>query len=151
MLDDLVKAGRLGQKNGKGFRKYNAKGKAEADPAVVEILDRHKSGDHVPSESEVTDRLFLAMFLEAARAVEEGIVRTAAEADLGLILGIGFPPFKGGILRWADAEGLPRVLDRIGNYQHLGKRFEAPEIVKKLARDGGTFYPKPASGSKFGG
>ena len=151
LLDDMVKAGRLGQKNGKGFRKYNAKGKAEADPSVFEILDRHKTGDHVPAEPEITGRLFLAMFLEAARAVEEGIARTPAEADLGLILGIGFPPFKGGILRWADSEGLSQMLGRVEKYQHLGKRFEPPEILKKLAHDGGAFYPKPALGSKFGG
>ena len=95
ILDELVKAGRLGQKSGAGFRKYGPKGKAESDPALKEFLGKHKAGDHVPTGGEITDRLFLPMLLEATRTVEEGIVREPADADMGLILGIGFPPFKG--------------------------------------------------------
>ena len=151
LLDDLVKAGRLGQKSGAGFRKYNAKGKAEPDPAVDAVLAKHKTGDHVPSDPEITDRLFLAMFLEATRALEEGIVREASDVDMGLIYGIGFPPFKGGILRWADAEGAGKLLDKVSQYRHLGRRFEPTESLQKLARDGGRFYPLPKAASKFGG
>src|SRR5205823_4742213 len=124
ILDELVKAGRLGQKSGAGFRKYNAKGKAEPDPAVDATLQAHKTGDHVPTEAEMTDRLFLAMLLEATRALEEGIVRDPSDVDMGLIYGIGFPPYKGGILRWADAEGAGKIVERLGPYAHLGKRFE---------------------------
>ena len=151
VLDDLVKAGRLGQKSGAGFRKYNAKGKAEADPTVDAILEKHRTGDHVPDDAEITDRLFLAMLLEATRALEEGIVRDPSDVDMGLIYGIGFPPFKGGILRWADAEGAGKVVERLGRYAHLGKRFEPTEILKSLAAKGGRFYPLPAVASKFGG
>lgn len=150
VLDDLVKAGRLGQKSGAGFRKYGAKGKAEPDPAADLVLQAHRTGDHVPTDPEITDRLFLAMLLEATRALEEGIVRDPADVDMGLILGIGFPPFKGGILRWADSEGAAKVLERLAPYSPLGKRFEPTESLKTLARDGGRFYPLPAA-AKFGG
>lgn len=151
IVDDLVKAGRLGQKSGAGFRKYNAKGKAEADPAVDAFLAKHKTGDRVPSDAEITDRLFLAMLLEATRALEEGIVRDPSDVDMGLIYGIGFPPFKGGILRWADAEGAAKIVDKLGQYAALGKRFEPTESLKKLAASGGRFYPLPSAASKFGG
>ncbi|MBX6312684.1 MAG: enoyl-CoA hydratase/isomerase family protein [Isosphaeraceae bacterium] len=144
ILDDLVKAGRLGQKTGAGFRKYGGKkGKPEPDPAFEPFLQKHRTGDRVPSEAEITDRLFLPMLLEATRVLEEGIVREPADVDMGLILGIGFPPFKGGILRWCDTEGAGQILERVEKYRHLGKRFEPTELLIKMARSGEMFYPRP--------
>ena len=144
ILGELVNAGRLGKKSGAGFRKFVGKqGKPEADPSIAPFLEKHRTGDHVPDEVEITDRLFLAMLLEATRALEEGIVREPADVDMGLILGIGFPPFRGGILRWSDAEGAAAILDRLGKYTPLGKRFEPSETLKQQARTGATFYPRP--------
>ena len=57
---------------------------------------------------EITDRLFLPMLTEASRVLTEGIVREPADVDMGLILGIGFPPFRGGMLRWADSAGIDK-------------------------------------------
>ncbi len=151
LMDEIVKAGRLGQKSGSGFRKFNAKGKAEHDPAFDAILAKHKTGDHAPSEQEITERMFLAMLLEATRALEEKIVRDPADVDMGLILGIGFPPFKGGVLRWADSLGAGKVLEMLKPYEHLGKRFEPTESLKALAASNGRFYPIPSGAAKFGG
>ena len=151
VLDDLVKAGRLGQKTGAGFRKYDAKGKASADPAFDAILAPHKTGDHVPTDEEITDRLFLAMLLEATRALEEGIVREPSDVDMGLLYGIGFPPFKGGILRWADTLGADAILAKLARYSPLGKRFEPTESLTKMAAEKGRFYPLPTVSGKFGG
>jgi 3-hydroxyacyl-CoA dehydrogenase / enoyl-CoA hydratase / 3-hydroxybutyryl-CoA epimerase / enoyl-CoA isomerase len=143
ILDELVAAGRLGQKSGAGFRKYRGKGKPEADPAVAPLLEKHRTGDHVPGEEEMGDRLFLPMLLEATRVLEEGIVREPADVDMGLILGIGFPPFRGGILRWCDSEGAAKALGRAEKYRHLGKRFEPTEALTRMAKAGETFYPRP--------
>jgi 3-hydroxyacyl-CoA dehydrogenase len=142
IVGELVKAGRLGKKTGAGFRKYGGKGKAENDPTVEAML---KSDRPAPSLSreEMTDRLFLPMFLEATRVLEEGIVREAADVDMGLILGIGFPPFRGGILRWADTLGAAEVLKKLEKYRSLGKRFEPTETLKQHAATGETFYPRP--------
>jgi len=60
--------------------------------------------------------------------------------DMGLILGIGFPTFRGGILRWADNLGLPRVLEMLKKYEHLGERFKPTEMMRKLAATGKGFY-----------
>lgn len=144
LLDELVAAGRLGKKSGAGFRKFDAKGKPVADPSFETFLNRHKTGDHVPDASEITERLFLAMLLEATRVLQEGIVRDPADADMGMILGIGFPPFRGGPLRWADSQGPATVLDRLKAYEGLGPRFAPTEILRKLAAEGGRFYPRPA-------
>ena len=142
LLFDLVKAGRLGQKSGTGFRKHSGK-KVEADPAFAAILDRHRTGEHAMGQDEITDRLFLPMLLEATRVLEEGIVREPADVDMGLILGIGFPPFKGGILRWADSVGAGPLIDRLERFRPLGKRFEPTETLVRHASAGEVFYPMP--------
>jgi 3-hydroxyacyl-CoA dehydrogenase/enoyl-CoA hydratase/3-hydroxybutyryl-CoA epimerase/3-hydroxyacyl-CoA dehydrogenase/enoyl-CoA hydratase/3-hydroxybutyryl-CoA epimerase/enoyl-CoA isomerase len=142
IVHDLVKAGRLGQKSGAGFRKLTGK-KPEADPAFAAILEKHKKGNKELSREELTDRLFLPMLLEATRVLEEQIVREPADVDMGLILGIGFPPFRGGILRWCDTEGASKIVDRLARFAPLGKRFEATEILTRHAKTGETFYPAP--------
>ncbi|MFH1266913.1 MAG: 3-hydroxyacyl-CoA dehydrogenase, partial [Planctomycetota bacterium] len=88
------------------------------------------------------DRLFLVMLLEATRAMEEGIVREAADVDMGLILGIGFPTFRGGLLRWCDAEGAEEILKRTEKYTPLGKRFQPTDTLQRLARSAARFYPR---------
>ena len=106
ILDELVAAGRLGQKSGAGFYSY-AKGSQRrrrsgpgGDPGRSAARARASIGTE-----EITDRLFLPMLTEASRVLTEGIVREPGDVDMGLILGIGFPPFRGGILRWADTLG----------------------------------------------
>jgi 3-hydroxyacyl-CoA dehydrogenase/enoyl-CoA hydratase/3-hydroxybutyryl-CoA epimerase/3-hydroxyacyl-CoA dehydrogenase/enoyl-CoA hydratase/3-hydroxybutyryl-CoA epimerase/enoyl-CoA isomerase len=148
LLKDLVKAGRLGQKSGAGFRKFAGKsGRPVADPTVDPILEKHRTGAQAqgtpPSREELTDRLFLPMLLEATRVLEEKIVREPADADMGLILGIGFPPYRGGILRWCDAEGAANIAERLKRFEGLGKRFEPTALLAEHARTGATFYPVP--------
>jgi 3-hydroxyacyl-CoA dehydrogenase/enoyl-CoA hydratase/3-hydroxybutyryl-CoA epimerase/enoyl-CoA isomerase len=132
------------------LRFYNAKGKGgkpEPNPAVTAIIAKHQTGTTSMDEAEITDRLFLPMFLEATRVLEEGIVREPADVDMGLILGIGFPPFRGGILRWADTVGAAAIVEKLAKYAPLGKRFEPTESLRELAKDGGTFYPRPKLGA----
>ncbi|HEV3166528.1 MAG TPA: 3-hydroxyacyl-CoA dehydrogenase NAD-binding domain-containing protein [Isosphaeraceae bacterium] len=144
ILDDLVKAGRLGQKSGAGFRKYGGKSsRPQPDPTFEPILAKYRKGSHTFTAEELTDRLFLPMLLEATRVLEEHIVREPADVDMGLILGIGFPPFRGGILRWCDSEGASKILERVERYRSLGKRFEPTETLTKMAQTGAKFYPLP--------
>jgi hypothetical protein len=77
---------------------------------------------------------------EASRVLTEGIVREPGDVDMGLILGIGFPAFRGGLLRWADALGLPAVLERLRKYEALGPRFAPTEQMRKLTASGKGFY-----------
>lgn len=142
LLLDLVKAGRLGQKSGAGFRKHSGK-KAEADPAFASILEKHRAGGEPVGPDGIADRLFLPMLLEASRVLEEGIVREPADVDMGLILGIGFPPFRGGILRWADGLGAAEVVRRLEPLRALGRRFEPTETLIRQAGHGEKFYPSP--------
>ncbi len=146
ILLDLVKSGRLGKKTGAGFRKFSGKGKPTNDPAFDALLAKHRSGESQLSADAIQDRLFLPMLLEASRVLEEGIVREPGDVDLGLILGTGFPPFKGGLLRWADTVGAKAIVEKTEALRHLGKRFEPTETLVRMARTGETFYPRPKLG-----
>jgi 3-hydroxyacyl-CoA dehydrogenase / enoyl-CoA hydratase / 3-hydroxybutyryl-CoA epimerase / enoyl-CoA isomerase len=141
ILDELVAAGRLGQKSGAGFYSYAKGSRGADDPAFQEILERCRTGRRQVGQKEITDRLFLPMLTEASRVLMEGIVREPADVDMGLILGIGFPEFRGGILRWADTLGLPAVLEKLKRYEALGPRFQPTEQMRRLAAEGKGFYP----------
>ncbi len=142
VLDELVKAGRMGQKSGAGFYSY-AKGKRGADdPFLTDLLGRLGARPREFSQEELQDRLFLPMLTEASRVLAEKIVREPADVDMGLILGIGFPAWRGGLLRWADSMGLPAVIERLKKYEALGPRFAPTEQMKALAATGRGFYGK---------
>jgi 3-hydroxyacyl-CoA dehydrogenase / enoyl-CoA hydratase / 3-hydroxybutyryl-CoA epimerase / enoyl-CoA isomerase len=143
ILEELVAAKRLGQKSGAGFYTYAKGGRGADDPALADFLKRcHRPGGRMDlAPEEITDRLFLPMLTEASRVLSEGIVREPGDVDMGLLLGIGFPSFRGGILRWADQQGLPAVLERLKKYEHLGPRYQPTEQMRKLAAEGKGFYP----------
>lgn len=145
LLADLVQSGRLGKKTGKGFRQFVGKKQTPApDPEFAPFLERHRlsATGREPDRAEITDRLVLPMLVEATRILEENIVASPAHVDVGLILGIGFPPFRGGLLRWADNTGAKEILSRLEKYRALGKRFEPTETLERMAKSGGKFYPQ---------
>jgi 3-hydroxyacyl-CoA dehydrogenase/enoyl-CoA hydratase/3-hydroxybutyryl-CoA epimerase/3-hydroxyacyl-CoA dehydrogenase/enoyl-CoA hydratase/3-hydroxybutyryl-CoA epimerase/enoyl-CoA isomerase len=143
ILDELVASGRLGQKSGAGFYSYAKGSKGADDPALAAILAKcRRPGKAEISGEEITDRLFLPMLTEATRVLAEGIVREPGDVDMGLILGIGFPPFRGGILRWADGLGIGVVMEKLGKYEGLGARFAPTEMLRKMAAEKRGFYPE---------
>ena len=140
ILDELVAAKRLGQKSGAGFFSYAKGSRGTDDPVLAAILERCRTGQRDFGQEEIIDRLFFPMLTEASRVLTEGIVRDPGDVDMGLILGIGFPPFRGGLLRWADSLGLGKVLEKLKQCEKLGPRFHPTEQMKRLAADGRGFY-----------
>jgi 3-hydroxyacyl-CoA dehydrogenase/enoyl-CoA hydratase/3-hydroxybutyryl-CoA epimerase/enoyl-CoA isomerase len=140
ILDELVAAGRLGQKSGSGFYSYAKGSRGADDPSFDAILAKCRTGQRDIGKEEITDRLFLPMLTEASRVLTENIVREPGDVDMGLILGIGFPTFRGGILRWADSLGMLKVLEKLKTYERLGARFQPTEQMRKLAAEGKGFY-----------
>jgi 3-hydroxyacyl-CoA dehydrogenase/enoyl-CoA hydratase/3-hydroxybutyryl-CoA epimerase/3-hydroxyacyl-CoA dehydrogenase/enoyl-CoA hydratase/3-hydroxybutyryl-CoA epimerase/enoyl-CoA isomerase len=137
----LVKAGRLGQKSGAGFFSYNnRKRRAEPDPSVDEVLAPYINGNREFTQEEITSRLFITILLEATRTLEEKIVRDARDADFGLIFGIGFPPFKGGLLFWADTIGAANLVEQLKPIESIGERYKPTPLLLELAKDNRKFY-----------
>lgn len=144
-IQTLFEANRLGQKNGVGFYKYEAdkKGKPTkvADPATLDVIKPVVAESREFSDQEIIDRMMLALCNETVRCLEDNIVATPAEADMAMIMGIGFPPFRGGPCRYIDQVGLDNYLALCDKYAHLGKAYEAPQLIRDMAAQGKTFYP----------
>jgi 3-hydroxyacyl-CoA dehydrogenase / enoyl-CoA hydratase / 3-hydroxybutyryl-CoA epimerase len=139
-LAALVKDGRLGRKAGKGFYTYTNGKKGGVDASIYPLLGLQPNGG-IPM-AEIVQRLTYAMLNEAARAVAEGVVRTPRDGDIGAIYGFGFPPFRGGPLRYLDDVGADRLyaeLQRLG--ERLGPRFTPSEAIVEHARSRARFYP----------
>jgi 3-hydroxyacyl-CoA dehydrogenase / enoyl-CoA hydratase / 3-hydroxybutyryl-CoA epimerase / enoyl-CoA isomerase len=144
-LDVMYENKRFGQKNGVGFYKYETdpKGKPKkvADPASYELIKSvQPDGQKDMSDEEIVDRHMLPMIIETARCLEEGIVESVQEADMGLIMGIGFPPFRGGALKYADAVGLKTIVEKAKKYESLGKLYEPTAKMKDMAAKGQKYY-----------
>ena len=142
VLPAMVEAGRLGHKSGGGFYSHKAKkGRATPDPEATKILDSIRGGAKSSlSNDQITDRLFLPMLVEASRVLQDGIARNARDIDIGLIFGTGFPPFRGGLMFWADTLGAAKVIEKLKPYAALGKRFEPSELLTDLAKNNQKFY-----------
>ncbi|MCA9041463.1 MAG: 3-hydroxyacyl-CoA dehydrogenase, partial [Planctomycetaceae bacterium] len=144
VLNQLVEVGRLGRKTGAGFRQFvGPKAKPAADPAFEPILEECRLAQREIPEEEIRDRLFLAMLLEAIRLLEEEVVVSPAHVDMGMILGTGFPTFRGGLLRWCDTEGAGNIIKRSEKLMPLGQRFEVPDSLHQMAKTGEKYYPIP--------
>lgn len=146
LLTVMYKKGRLGQKSGAGFFKYEGgSSRGKPDPEVDEIIQQRRRGEQRFTQDELTARLFLPMLLEATRILQEDLVRDPRDVDLALIYGIGFPPFRGGLLFWADTLGAAKIIEMLEPLAGLGKRFEPTEMLQAMAAENKTFYPSGAS------
>lgn len=138
-LSVLVRAGRLGRKNGRGFLRYERGRKAGIDATVY--ADLGVTPGSVLPEAVLVERLVFAMLNEAARALEEGVVTSPRDGDIGAIFGIGFPPFRGGPFRALDAIGPEKavaILERLA--VDFGERFTPAPLLADLARRSGRFH-----------
>ena len=102
---------------------------------MAKLIDECRTGaPRKFTQEELTDRLFLPMLLEATRVLEDKIVRDVRDVDLGLIFGIGFPPFRGGLFFWADQLGAAKIVEKLKQYAPLGKRFEPTAMLTQTRR-----------------
>jgi len=140
-MDVLVKDGRLGRKNGRGFFAYERGTKRGVAEEAYGLLGVTKGIG--PGNAAITERLTLAMLNEAARALEESVVRAPRDGDIGAIFGIGFPPFRGGPYRTLDGIGARTVVGRLEELtQRHGSRFAPAALLVDQARTGRRFYPE---------
>ncbi|MEY4517102.1 MAG: hypothetical protein RL180_1448, partial [Pseudomonadota bacterium] len=136
---------RLGQKNSVGFYSYtlDKKGKPAkvVDPVSYELIAPMITGEKREFDpQEISDRMMIAFVNETVRCLEDNIVATAAEADMAMIMGVGFPPFRGGPCRFVDQMGVAAYVAKCDQYAHLGKAYEAPQMLRDMAAANKKFY-----------
>ncbi len=137
LLDRMIEDGRLGKKNGRGFYLYEKGKSTGVDPSLADVLGP-RGAELTPTE--IRDRCLWPMVNEAAWALEEGVVDSPDRVDLAMIMGTGFPPFRGGLLRWADDVGIGSILEGLLRLEsQFGPRFAPAPMLRELAERNGTF------------
>ena len=143
-IDIMFDAGRFGQKTDKGFYQYelDRKGKQKkvADAAIYDMLKPAVTSSNEFTDEEIIERMMVPLCIETVRCLEDGIVETAAEADMGLIFGIGFPPFRGGALRYIDSIGIEEFNKIADKYADLGPLYTPTEGMREMAKTGKKFF-----------
>jgi len=140
---ELLEAGYKGRKNGKGFYTYKegSKKKKEVNTDIYKFFGGQGRKDF--AKEEIQQRMALTMINEAAWCLQDEILTSAEDGDLGAILGLGFPPFRGGPFRYIDSEGVDAILERLEDFQsEHGNRFAPAEILQHKAKDKSRFYRK---------
>jgi 3-hydroxyacyl-CoA dehydrogenase/enoyl-CoA hydratase/3-hydroxybutyryl-CoA epimerase len=153
-MQAVVAAGRYGRKAKKGFYLYDEEGKkGEVDQSVYSLLapaareTMTKTGQattrsQIPA-SEIQQRTILPMLNEAARCLDEGVIRSPRDGDIGAVFGFGFPPFRGGPFRYIDSVGAAEVVKQLEELNdRFPGRFEPAELLVTMARRGDWFHEK---------
>lgn len=137
---------RFGQKNATGFYSYETdkKGKPKkvVDDAVYALIAPVQGEAVTCSDEDIVNRMMIPLCLETVRCLEDNIVSTAAEADMGLIYGIGFPPHLGGALKYIDDMGVAEFVALADSYASLGALYTPTEKLRDMAKSGATFFGK---------
>ena len=143
-MDVLYENEFYGQKNNKGFYVYETdkKGKPKKvfDESVLELFAPVVAEAKDFDAEEIIARCMIPMCIETVRCLEEGIVDTAAEADMALIMGIGFPPFRGGALRYIDTVGLDKFVELADKYKDLSPLYHVTDKMREMAAKGEKYH-----------
>jgi 3-hydroxyacyl-CoA dehydrogenase/enoyl-CoA hydratase/3-hydroxybutyryl-CoA epimerase/enoyl-CoA isomerase len=143
-IDHLYEAGSYGQKNGQGFYRYEKSvgGRPTKifDENILATLKPLQLDQQDLSEQAICERMMVALCLEAVRCLEDGIVSSAAEVDMGLLMGLGYPRFRGGALRYIDNLGVDAFCKMADQYAYLGALYHPTSALRDMAARGKTFY-----------
>jgi len=143
-IDVMFEAQRFGQKNAKGFYNHSldrrGKPKKDVAPEALELIATVSSGAKEFSSDEIIARTMIPMVIETVRCLEEGIIATPNEADMGLVFGLGFPPFRGGVFQYIDTMGVATFVELADSYAHLGEMYKVTDGMREKAAAGTTYY-----------
>jgi len=136
----VVTAGRTGRKGGSGFYRYENDGeKGDVDESVYELIGGERREF---SAEEICQRCVMAMVNEAVLCLQDGILRSPRDGDIGAVFGIGFPPFRGGPFRYVDSVGADRIVKGLEELNaRFDPRFAPADLLVDMARGRRTFYP----------
>ncbi|MCL6414749.1 fatty acid oxidation complex subunit alpha FadB [Aestuariirhabdus sp. Z084] len=142
--DVMFENKRFGQKTNAGFYKYETdkrgKPKKVVDEATYELLKPICAEPKDYSDEDIIARMMIPLCLETVRCLEDNIVESAADADMALIMGIGFPPFRGGALKYIDSMGVAAFCELADKYADLGPLYHPTEGLREMAKAGKSFF-----------
>lgn len=139
-VDMFLGQERFGRKSGRGFYLYPPKGKKKVDPEVYSFFKGRVEAKVRPDPEELGERLTMIAAMEAVRCLEEGILASADDGDIGGVFGIGYPPLRGGPFRHLEELGLEVVVARLSRLrERYGEAYAAPQLLTELAAAGRTF------------
>ncbi len=142
VLERMFNEQRLGQKNGRGFYIYAGKEQIPDHRFVQDIVSQLGGEKREISAEEIRDRLVLSLLNESALCLQEGLVEKPGEIDMAMLMGTGFPPFRGGPLRLIDQQGIQFIVNQLEYYAETrGARFAPCDLLKEMAASGKKFYP----------
>ncbi|HFS8459577.1 fatty acid oxidation complex subunit alpha FadB [Vibrio cholerae] len=143
-IDALYEAKKFGQKNGNGFYQYTVDKKGKPKKAfsddVLAILAPVCGAPQSFDPQTIIERTMIPMINEVVLCLEEGIIASAQEADMALVYGLGFPPFRGGVFRYLDTIGIANYVAMAEKYADLGALYQVPQLLKNMAQQGTSFY-----------
>lgn len=143
-IDRLYERKDLGQKSGKGFYAYETdkrgRLKKVVNADIAEMVASVQSNKRGFEDAEIVERMMVALCIETARCLEDGIVETSIEADMGLVLGLGYPAFRGGALRYVDSLGVAEFCAIADKYAWLGELYHPTDAMREMAASGGSYY-----------
>jgi 3-hydroxyacyl-CoA dehydrogenase/enoyl-CoA hydratase/carnithine racemase len=145
LTERIYRTGCYGRKTGAGYFDYSGE-KPIPNPKVREVVQQYLKENNISpkkmSQQDIVDAILALCINEAALMIEEGICDRPQDMDLAMIYGTGFPPYRGGILRYADYLGIKNVYERLLELEkQYGLRFKPANLIKEMAKSGKTFYP----------
>lgn len=153
-IDALFEADKYGQKNGSGFYSYSVysvdkKGRPKKTftEDVLPLLKNVCSDAQDFDDQTIIQRVMIPMINEVVLCLQEGIIASPQEADMALVYGLGFPPFRGGVFRYLDSIGIQNYVQMAEQYQELGALYHVPQMLKDMAESGESFYQSQQSSS----
>jgi 3-hydroxyacyl-CoA dehydrogenase/enoyl-CoA hydratase/3-hydroxybutyryl-CoA epimerase len=144
LLTTIRHDGRTGKKGGKGFYLHGKKESVLDEKAVRKALEESVNGREfsmtIGAYDQLVDRLVLVMINEAARCLEERVVGSPRDIDIGMVLGTGFAPFRGGLLAHADTRGAKKIVEQLRSLaEHHGAHFRPVRLLEEMAEQDGSF------------
>eukprot|EP00904_Undaria_pinnatifida_P013727 jgi/Undpi1/9485/HiC_scaffold_27.g11941.m1 len=150
VMGDMVEKGLLGRKSGKGFYLYpkgkkGAKGGKELNPEAVSLIKAHQKADgkgsSLPNDV-IQDRMMCRFVNEAVLCLQEGIISSPVDGDIGAVFGMGFPPFRGGPFRLLDQRGVGAYTDMMNRLaDEHGEQFRPCQLMMDHAGGDKKFHP----------
>ncbi|MDW2188557.1 fatty acid oxidation complex subunit alpha FadB [Vibrio sp. 1733] len=150
-IDALFETDKYGQKNGNGFYSYtiDKKGKPKKtfSESILPVLADVCADKQDFDDQTIIQRMMIPMINEVVLCLQEGIIATPQEADMALVYGLGFPPFRGGVFRYLDSVGIAEYVEMAKQHAELGAMYQVPQMLIDMAAKGESFYGAQQQGS----